>query len=143
MDSEPISDMVNCNRISKPKPADAPRANMQATRPRLHVKNEIKWLSESELKAIDFTEKRNKWHVSHSELSVENQILTREQAVACLNENASFARFPNVGAEDAEYFYFSLLTDRNMPDDFSSGFSVKKNNGEIAQWWPESRGLNK
>jgi preprotein translocase subunit SecD len=90
----------------------------------------IQWLSDSEARRIPFNDLLSKAKVQSRESIKLHPIKTRQEAANQLNVNISFANFPSKAFESSDHFFFSAP----LTQDFSRGFIINKETGEISTW---------
>lgn len=90
----------------------------------------IHWLSDSEANRMPVKDMLAKARIKSKESFKPRPIKTRQEASDYLNVNFSFADFPSMAFESTGYFFFSAP----LTQDFSRGFVINKENGEIATW---------
>lgn len=90
----------------------------------------VDWLSDSEASQMPAKDLLSKAKLKSKESFIPRLINTRQEACNYLNVNFSFADFPSKAFESSGYFFFSAP----LTQDFSKGFAINKETGEIATW---------
>lgn len=98
-----------------------------------NMAKQVHWLDTNDAK-VDFNEIQKKALKVTKESFQPTPIRSREDAILHLNNSVSMAQRPSVAFEDEKFYYFSGGTMVRSVTDFSTGFVVSKETGEIITW---------